>query len=580
MRRTPSALVLALFSVVCWPGSTRAAFIDSNLAVSSVPQRCYPISVTPGLLDMLTLINPEWAPVDIGLHTLPLSDPVTVHGTVALAKVNEGGDFPGDHVTDDENTFITVDAAEMGLVGTGNVNVEGVEAGSMEVEWEISSYPLFAWPGTGNRLTAIGRWIWDCGHPSPNPVGTCAVHGTVTCTKDTDCVPPLCPACVPAETCVGATFNYHSEVHPPQAVAVVRDGAYGFSRAFRFGKRSVRTDVWISPDGGGAGDACFLNHEASDLNLLSKECFPLSQPLANVNASDFAFDIPLPPRPVGSIRPPSVRTYDQTPLGLPRAPVTTTFVDGPSPKLQVVVHMTAPVGGILPSKVGKTIVAAWGRDPTPVTHVRLRVTGIEIVNPLKPVTPVLPVVFHRCSGSNGMVDCSSTPCPVGETCLALGGPTPGWQMWLEVNGNWQLVPRLDGVQSPVTVLQNLRYDLSLPPGGTVNLHITGKSLGCLEKQLYGQSLRHDLFDLYGLNDGATCLQDMSKDIGQFNITLSGPDFGSGGSTMTYVTPSVGGAGGHCSVTTTQLCVTNADCPGETCVVTGSAFKLHYSIRKY
>jgi hypothetical protein len=30
------------------------------------------------------------------------------------------------------------------------------------------------------------------------------------------------------------------------------------------------------------------------LSLLSTECYPLSQPLANVNATDFAFDIALP----------------------------------------------------------------------------------------------------------------------------------------------------------------------------------------------------------------------------------------------------------------------------------------------
>jgi hypothetical protein len=34
------------------------------------------------------------------------------------------------------------------------------------------------------------------------------------------------------------------------------------------------------------------------------------------------------------------------------------------------------------------------------------------------------------------------------------------------------------------------------------------------------------------------------------------------------------------MTTGQLCVGNADCPsGETCVVTGGAFKLHYTIEK-
>jgi hypothetical protein len=73
---------------------------------------------------------------------------------------------------------------------------------------------------------------------------------------------------------------------------------------------------------------------------------------------------------------------------------------------------------------------------------------------------------------------------------------------------------------------------------------------------------------------------MSKDIGAFDITLPGPDFGSGGSSTSYVTSSIGGDGGTCSSTMSQLCLTDDDCPaGETCVTTGGAFKLHYTIKK-
>ncbi len=561
----------------------RAALIDSNLAATPATQAngggCYPVSIAPGLLDMLTLINPEWAPVDVGLHLPPLSDPVTMHGTVVLSKINEAGDFPSDHVSDDQNTLITVDAADMGFVATGNIGPEGVEAGNVEVEREIGVYPLFAWGGAGDRFTGVGRWIWDCGHPLQDPPGTCSVTTTQNCVLDTDCAPPVCTGCMPSgETCVGVNFNYHSELHPPHAIAVSRVGkGYAYTRKVRGGRLATRTDVWISADSGGAGDTCLQTHQASALSLLSTECFPLSQPLFSVNASDFAFDIPLPPRPAGNTRPPRVKVFDQTPRKFPRASMTTTFVDGATPFIHAVVDLTTPVHGKLPSVVGKTIVAGWRHDVTPVTKLQIDVTGIEILNPLKALVPAIPL-SQRCSVTTAQ-DCSSTPCPTGETCLSLGGPTPGWQVFLEANGNWTALADLEAIAAPGTVRQKIRYRVGLPVGASLHLHATGKSLGCLESQLYGQSLQRDLA-LYGLTNGSICLADMSHDIGQFDVTYGGPDFGSGGSTMTYATQSIGGDGGTCSATTIQLCLKDADCPsGETCNVTGGSYKLHYTITK-
>jgi len=558
------------------------ALLNSNDAASATTQLngggCYPVSISPALLDMLVLVNPEWAPVDVGTFLPPLSNPVTIHGTVQLSKINEGGDFPADHITDDQNTFINVDAADMGLVATGNVHpAEGVEAGNIELEWEIGSYPLFAWAGQGDRYTGVGRWIWDCGHPNPNPNGTCSTTSSQACDINTDCAPPICTSCTSGETCDDVNFNYHSEVHPLQAVAITRTHGYRRFKAFHAGKPGTRTDVWINPNGGGAGDQCFVTHQATPVSLLVIDCFPPSQPLANPNTSDFAFKIPLPPRPAGNTAPPSIKIVDQTPKGLPRAKVTTTFVDGPNPYVVAVVHMTTPVKGQLPSMVGKTIFARWRKDPTPVAHVRVDVTGIEIVNPLKPVTPAL-APKQRCSVTTAQ-DCSSTACPAGETCLTLGGPTPGWQVFLEANGDWQELAGLGGVSSPGMIAQDLSFDAGLLPGDTLHLHVTGHSFGCSEAQLYNQSLARDLA-LYGLTDGAACLADSSHDIGRFDITYAGADFGSGTKSMSYVTPSVGGDGGYCSITTSQLCLVDADCPpSETCVETGGSFKLHYTITK-
>jgi hypothetical protein len=574
-------MAIALVTVA-FAGRAHAALIDSNLAVTPAEHvgggGCYPVSITPGLLDMLTLIDPEWVPVDVGAHSPPLSDPVTIHGTVNLSKINEGGDFPSSHVTDDQNTFLDVDPADMGLIATGNVGPEGVEGGQIEVEREIGAYPLFAWGGEGNRYTGVGRWIFDCGHPSANPNGSCSTTTSQACIIDADCAPPTCPSCVPSETCVNVNFNYHSEVHPPHAIAVSRlDQGYAFTRPVKAGRMATRTDVWISPDGGGAGDQCVVTHQASPLSLLTVECHPFSHPMADVNAANFEFQIPLPPKPPGTTLPPRVRVIDRSPKGARRPKVTTTFVDGATPVLNATIDMTTPVHGVLPSTVGKTIFAAWPHDPTPVTHIRVEVDSIEIVNPLKRSTPVIPE-SKRCSVTTSQ-DCGVNACPAGEACLTLGGATPGWEVFLEANGDWRSLDGLAGVAAPGTIPQKLSYDLALPAGGSLHLHATGHSLACLEAQLYNQSLGRDLA-LYGLTDGATCLADGSHNPGTFSLTFAGPDFGSGGGSQSYTSQTIGGDGGFCSTTATQPCLFDQDCPGgETCDDSGGAFKLHYTIKK-
>src|SRR5262249_41335311 len=148
----------------------------------------------------------------------------------------------------------------------------------------------------------------------------------------------------------------------------------------------------------------------------------------------------------GRPRRPRVRVFDRTPRGLPSPAVTTTFVDGPAPVVHAVVAMTRAVRGRLPSMVGKTIIAGWRGERRPTTHLMVRVTAIEALNPLKPAQPAVPLK-KRCSATTAQ-DCSGTPCPAGESCLSLSGPVPGWEVFVEVNGIWQRLAGLEDVQTP------------------------------------------------------------------------------------------------------------------------------------
>jgi len=235
------------------------------------------------------------------------------------------------------------------------------------------------------------------------------------------------------------------------------------------------------------------------------------------------------------------------------------------------------VRGRLPRTVGKTIFTGWRRDQTPLTRLLVHLTAIEILNPLKPVAPAMDEK-KRCSVTSAQ-DCSATPCPRGEKCLTLGGPIRGWELFFETNGDWQRLAGLEAVMVPGTIAEDLRFDTALPSSGTLRLHASGHSLDCREGQLYGTSLRRTL-QLYGFDDGPKCLQADSHDIGAFEVSFGGPDFGSGGGSMSYVTSSIGGAGGSCSATMSRLCLGDDDCPsGETCAVTGGSYRLHYTIRR-
>src|SRR6266566_629271 len=105
---------------------------------------------------------------------------------------------------------------------------------------------------------------------------------------------------------------------------------------------------------------------------------------------------------------------------------------------------------------------------------QLQVTAIDILNPIKPVHPAVSQRM-RCSETSSQ-DCSAAPCPPGETCRTFGGPIPGWEVFLEANGNWQKLAGLDGIMAPGSVPQSLRYDEAVPAtGGVLRLHATGHS---------------------------------------------------------------------------------------------------------
>lgn len=563
---------LALILVVCTASAALAAPVDSNLAAADNGGGCYPDPYTGDhLFSMLNLVNPEWAPVLNG--TVVDSAPVLLHGTVAEVHGQLGGDFPSTHISSDMVAELTLATPDEGRIATGN-------GAHLAIEWETGALPPFTWPGVGDTATALGRWIFDCGHPGAVP-GNCSTTVSQPCLANLDCTPPGCPSCVGGETCVGTVYNYSSEMHPPHAMASVRQG-----RGYRWGKAATaptlpvtRADIYVSSFAGGAGDNCVLTHSANYLDLLSVECYPLSAPVAHINEQDFVVDIPMPPRPVGATKlKKKVKKYP-IPMGGKRAGMKIEKFglsdpmdpDYANPFIRVTARMTAAK---LPTDFASTIWVGWKEDTTPLQHVRTTVTSLVVNNPVRATNPISP---KTCTADNA--PCNTTAdCGPASFCLGVG-TVKGWYMDMHVNGEWQRLTNLDPVDAGQEIPQNLVWDQYLPAGGEVHLLAQGKSQECIDT-MYGKSIAQDLNE-QGLSKGANCLFSAAREAGDVDATYAGPDFGGGvGGTTMYQTASVGGQGGHCSVTTSTLCVGAADCPmGETCTITGGAFTLKYTIER-
>jgi len=560
-------LLLGTTAALAWLAVAAApvsAVVNSDMAASNYGGPCHPTGIQPALLDMLTLINPEWAPV------MPLASdpthvdtaPILVHGEVQGMHGDLSGDFPSTHLRADVNHFVLLDAADSDRLGTGN------DDGLLHFEWEAGVYPAWAWAGVGDRIVGLGRWIWDCGHPGATP-GACSVTTSTPCIIDKEC-----PS---GETCVGPHFGYSAELHPPYATAAIRRGrgAVVFTRPVPTAVMATKADVFASPAGGGAADRCVITHLTNDTDELSVQCFPLSQPVATFNAQDFVFDLPLPPRPANAHRPGWRVVPYATPGGTPaRLTIRRRLADPSNPHLEVHVRLSQPTRGVMPTGFAATILAGWKRDASPLVHVRVTLTDLVVNNALQPVTPTVP---RTCSSSNTAC-MTNADCPSNEKCWG-AGTVKSWQMQAAVNGEWQELVGLGSVDTGNVISQGLVYDQYIPPTGSVQLDIDGESRDCIDT-IYRTSLATDLGN-FGFVKGVECLATEARSVGTLSLTYAGPDFGAGGGGSTdYETVSVGGEGGHCSTTTSMLCTLDGDCPsGETCVTTGGAFSLRYRIER-
>ncbi len=131
--------------------------------------------------------NPEWVSIE------PADTPKILEGTV-MESIVATNEFPFNHQFHDSNVLVKPFPEYEGLLSdkpelSGSTKV-------IECEWERPYFPEEFWPSPGDTLWTLGRFAFDCGHP------------------DHDNVPGL---------------SYHTEIHPPKAMAFSRTVAHTFA---------------------------------------------------------------------------------------------------------------------------------------------------------------------------------------------------------------------------------------------------------------------------------------------------------------------------------------------------------------
>jgi hypothetical protein len=134
-----------------------------------------PDSATQPLLDgcerdqqaIFTREAPNWVYVGGGPQARSVSGVVDSRYQPDLAAHPAGIDDPFTHSSYDFVFNLRLDPQFSFLLGTANFEGRQQETGRLHIERESASFPMFAWPDRGDRVSLIGSWVWDCDHFAP-----------------------------------------------------------------------------------------------------------------------------------------------------------------------------------------------------------------------------------------------------------------------------------------------------------------------------------------------------------------------------------------------------------------------------
>jgi len=160
-------------SDLCVAGVAAAGLAGRGAGSQATPAAGGPDSRTQPLADgcvrdrgaILTKQVPNWVYVGGGLaQQQAVTGIVDSQYQPERAAEPTGTDDPFTHTSYDFTFNVKVDPESEHLLGTGNFEGQSEETGRLHTERESATFPMFAWPDRGDRISAAGSWVWDCDH--------------------------------------------------------------------------------------------------------------------------------------------------------------------------------------------------------------------------------------------------------------------------------------------------------------------------------------------------------------------------------------------------------------------------------
>ena len=219
------------------------------------------------------VLDPEWVTVQ-DWHNQ--SDYVQAEGQVTESHIAQEDD-PFGHFSQDVDMAIDMDPSYRYLIDANTASPD--DPNRFAMEWETDQFPEAYRPQPGDRVSAFGYWIHDCGH------------------------------------------DYHTEIHPPVGIVVDKPRAIPIPASEGLGDNvvvpGIESDVFFNNDGG------HITSCLSDVDLHNPRtedtCLPLDADPSSGGysplARKYSYNIYLPQTPeavlkaVGKQNPPHVKLY-------------------------------------------------------------------------------------------------------------------------------------------------------------------------------------------------------------------------------------------------------------------------------